>query len=143
MNKTYKILVSTQFLENYAEPGAAPYWKCKGGSDYIVLMTDAFEGTDWDSTGFRASLDFVEESLNEFLPNNEFGHEYVIGVSLMETARMPWSEAAQLKYDGEVKYFEPVFVVDRDLVTGMRTFREATSEEISAYRAQLEEREDV
>ena len=37
-----KLLIATQYCENYGSPND-PYWKMKGGSEYVV------EGLDFDA----------------------------------------------------------------------------------------------
>jgi hypothetical protein len=75
---TAALLVSTQCYENYAftpegdVDGENPYWKAKGGSDYLILNVDA------ESTGLEIQyvLDAVAPQVET---DNALFREYIIG----------------------------------------------------------------
>lgn len=133
MNQNYKIVITTQFLENYGD-AERPYWKCKGGSDYVVLSNEPQPQDDFSEA---LLTDAACAAIEELLPNNDMCHEYVLGTNLASITKPSNSEESQMEFDGAVSFYEDLFVLTRDFSTGERSFRKANADEVAAYRAQL------
>ncbi len=73
-----KVVITTQYMENYGAhdwdgEGSCPqYWKCKGGSTYVVPNLSQEEADSFDK---ESVLPLIEYS-------SEYSKEYVIGVSV-------------------------------------------------------------
>jgi len=100
-----KILITTQYMENYAAHdwdgiGECPQgWKMKGGEDFIISVED------FRLVPFSSSLDMLVDSLREKIEySNNFSKEYIIGYDLVEDDFQTESEKSQLEYDGEIFY---------------------------------------
>jgi hypothetical protein len=100
-----KLLITTQVYENYGDADQ-PYWKPKGGVDYVVKNIDVN----------RAS-DIVNLVSGEIECNNEMFREYLIG----------WEVVAN---DYHPHYFQ-----GDTYSSEMVTLAEMTAEEITAYTA--------
>ena len=95
-----KFHIYTQYLENYGDADK-PFWKNKGGEDYIV-----------DVHGFRFDTEFSEhhgqmivDELSRVIEyKNAFAEEFIIGWVFVEDDFTTQYEDEQLEYDGEVKY---------------------------------------
>ena len=91
-----KLVIGTQYKENYNCTGEGdPYWKYKGGSEYIVSIP----------TGMP-----VEVCLNEVTPlieyKNEMSEEFVLGHSVVGNSYQSSFEKYQLE-EGYAGYSEP------------------------------------
>lgn len=92
--------IYTQYLENYGDADK-PYWKNKGGEDYII-----------DVPGFRYNTEFsdhhgqmiVDELSSKIEYKNDFAEEFIIGWQFVEDDFTTQFEDEQLEYDGEVLY---------------------------------------
>ncbi len=92
-----KLVIGTQYKENYNTTGEGePYWKFKGGSEYIVSIPTGM--TDM-------------ETLDEVTPlveyKNEGSEEFVLGFSIQEDDFQSEFEKSQLEYEGFKGYQEP------------------------------------
>jgi hypothetical protein len=95
-----KFHIYTQYLENYGDADK-PYWKNKGGEDYIIEVP-----------GFRYDTEFsehhgqmiVDEISSKIEYRNDFSEEFIIGWAFVEDDITTQFEDQQLEYDGEVKY---------------------------------------
>ena len=91
-----KLVIGTQYKENYNCTGEGdPYWKYKGGSEYIVSIP----------TGMP-----VEVCLNEVTPlieyKNEMSEEFILGHSEVGNSYQSDFEKYQLE-EGYAGYSEP------------------------------------
>lgn len=82
MSNVGALLISTQYLENYAfdadgnVDGVNPHWKCKGGDDIIVT------GVDLDSTALE--IDYILDAVRERVEwDNDASRSYIIGTQLV------------------------------------------------------------
>ena len=98
-----KLVIATQYMENYGAhdwdgKGECPqYWKCKGGSEYII-----------ENVPFTGAVDYKEiVEMANVERNNEYVREYVIDWVIADDDYVPNSEKLQLEYEGKVIYFEP------------------------------------
>lgn len=89
-----KLLITTQVYENYGSPDE-PYWKPKGGMDYVVKK---FRGGDVAATAAVTGLRSQIEC------NNEFYQEFILGWQIVGDKYLTEFERSQLKYDGEIRY---------------------------------------
>lgn len=95
-----KFLIQTQYMENYGEAND-PYWKMKGGSDYIIEVD-----------GFNFQHEMAEKKgemiVDELLPKieyrNDYSVEYMIGWQFVEDDFQTEFEKSQLEFDGEILY---------------------------------------
>ena len=92
--------IYTQYLENYGDANN-PYWKNKGGEDYIIEVP-----------GFRYNTEFsehhgqmiVDELSSKIEYRNDFAEEFIIGWTFVEDDFTTQFEDEQKEYDGEVAY---------------------------------------
>ncbi len=89
-----KLLISTQYHENYGSADE-PYWKAKGGSDYVVKK---FKGGMADATlAIMALRDQIES-------DNDFVREYIIDFRIVADDYLTEFEKSQLEYEGKITY---------------------------------------
>ncbi len=87
---TYRVVVSTQFIENYGAhawdgKGECPqYWKCKGGSDFIVA-----EGLSEFDMLTRDAMEFVPDGISYF---NDYSRQYIINVAFVPSNHLTYEE---------------------------------------------------
>lgn len=99
-----KILITTQYRENYGTP-EEPYWKFKGGEDYFI------EGVDPLKT---APGLLVEQVRGDIEYANPMSEEYILGWELVSDDYQTEFERSQLEYDGEIRY--PARVLELEAV---------------------------
>ena len=88
-----KLMITTQFWENYGSPHN-PYWKMKGGNDYVVKnVTDDADALD----KMMSVKNIVEHS-------GDYSKEYIIDWALVNDDYVTEFELFQLKYDGVIKW---------------------------------------
>ena len=92
-----KVVIGTQYKENYNTTGEGePYWKFKGGSEYIVSIPKGMS---------------EQETLEEVTPlieyKNEGSEEYVLGHFTAEDNYQSEFEKSQIEYEGYGGYKEP------------------------------------
>jgi len=89
-----KLLITTQVYENYGNADE-PYWKPKGGCEYVVKK---FRGGDEAATaaimGLRPQIEC----------DNEFYREYVLGWQIVGNNYLTEFEKSQLEYEGKIVY---------------------------------------
>jgi hypothetical protein len=92
-----KVVIGTQYKENYNTTGEGePYWKFKGGSEFIVSIP----------TGMSAWDCYIEVApLIEY--KNEGSEEYVLSHFVAEDDYQSDFEKSQLEYEGVGGYKEP------------------------------------
>lgn len=88
-----KLLITTQTYENYGS-AAEPYWKPKGGCDYVVK-------------GFK-DLNKVTETVmalrSQVECDNEGYREYILGWEIVADDYLTEFEQSQLDYEGKITY---------------------------------------
>lgn len=85
-----KIYFYTQDYENYGTPGD-PYWKPKGGSDFILDAPEWLEGmiTDvYDIINYSGDM-FIRDVVGHLVVNDQFKTD---------------CEMLQLEYEGKIEY---------------------------------------
>ena len=89
-----KLLITTQTYENYGTADE-PYWKPKGGSDYVVKK---FRGGDEAATtaimGLRSQIEC----------DNEGYREYILGWEIVSDKYLTEFEQSQLDYEGQIRF---------------------------------------
>ena len=89
-----KLLITTQVYENYGNADE-PYWKPKGGCEYVVKK---FRGGDEAATaaimGLRPQIEC----------DNEFYREYVLGWQIVANNYLTEFEKSQLEYEGKIAF---------------------------------------
>ncbi len=86
-----KLLITTQVYENYGD-AEKPYWKAKGGSDYVVKN---FKG--YTTTAVMVLRDQIEQ-------DNEMFREYINDFHLVDDDYLTEFERSQLEYEGKITY---------------------------------------
>lgn len=76
---TNKIVIDTQYMENYSDDPTTPYWKCKGGSTYTIYG-------NWDTSIEKWSVveDVVAEVRKLIEYSNRASEEYIIGTRVVD-----------------------------------------------------------
>lgn len=88
-----KIIITTQFCENYGSPHN-PYWKMKGGNDYFIKnVADDAEAL----AKMLLAKDMVEH-------DGDYTKEYIIGWELVNDDYVTQFEQHQLEFDGKITY---------------------------------------
>ena len=95
-----KLLIQTQYAENYGSSGE-PYWKFKGGEDYII-----------DVPGFRFNEDMawkkaemiVDELRSKIEYSGSMSEEYIRDWLFVQDDFLTDFEKSQLEYEGEILY---------------------------------------
>jgi hypothetical protein len=89
-----KLLITTQVYENYGTADE-PYWKPKGGSDYVVKK---FKG------GEAAATMAVMVLRSQIECDNEGYREYILGWEIVGDKHLTEFEKSQLDYEGKITY---------------------------------------
>ena len=83
-----KLIINTQYCENYGSPDE-PYWKMKGGSEYVVKGLDFDADYEWAEVYVGKIMDKI---LDQIEISNAMCEEYVLGWSLVEDGHVTPSE---------------------------------------------------
>jgi hypothetical protein len=89
-----KLLITTQVYENYGTADE-PYWKAKGGSDYVVKK---FRG------GEAAATEAVMGLRSQIECDNEGYREHILGWTIVGDKHLTEFEQSQLDYEGSIRY---------------------------------------
>lgn len=88
-----KILITTQYRENYGTPDE-PYWKFKGGEDFFILGVDPLR---------VAPGTLVEQVRGRLEWSDAMSESWIWDWQLVpDDALSPW-EQDQMQYDGEIR----------------------------------------
>jgi hypothetical protein len=87
-----KLLITTQVYENYGSADE-PYWKPKGGSDYVVKKINVNKVTE-TVMGLRSQIEC----------DNEFYREYILGWEVVANDYLTEFEKDQLEYEGQIRF---------------------------------------
>jgi hypothetical protein len=88
-----KLLITTQVYENYGDADK-PYWKAKGGSDYVVK----------NFSDFGRVTEVVMALRDKVETNDEYFRENIIGWEVMANDYLTDFERSQLEYEGSITY---------------------------------------
>jgi hypothetical protein len=87
-----KLLIQTQVYENYGDADK-PYWKAKGGSDYVVKKVNVNKVTE-TVMGLRSQIEC----------DNEYYRETIINFEVVANDYLTEFEQSQLDYEGSIRY---------------------------------------
>ena len=87
-----KLLIQTQVYENYGDADK-PYWKAKGGSDYVVKKINVNKATE-TVMGLRSQIEC----------DNEYYRETIINFEVVANDYLTEFEQSQLDYEGTIRY---------------------------------------
>ena len=103
-----KLLINTQFMENYGAhdwdgEGACPqHWKFKGGTDYFFRMgTDDYDIPKLVE-GLRSKIEWDED----------YSRQYIVGYEVVADDYLTEFERSQLDYEGKITYPATEILVD-------------------------------
>ena len=88
-----KLLIQTQVHENYGTE-SEPYWKPKGGGDYVIKNFSKFNKVTETVMAVRAQIE----------QDNEFYREYIIGWEVVTDDYLTQFERDQLEYEGQIRF---------------------------------------
>ncbi len=88
-----KLLITTQILENYGTEDN-PYWKAKGGEDYVVKNFRDFNRVSHVVMALRSEIEI----------DNPLYQEYIAGWEVVDDDYLTQDERLQLLYDGKVSH---------------------------------------
>ena len=88
-----KLLITTQTYENYGDI-AEPYWKPKGGSDYVVKKFKDVNKVTEVVMCLRSQIEC----------DNEYYKESIIGWEIVADDYLTEFEQSQLDYEGSIRY---------------------------------------
>ena len=88
-----KLLITTQVYENYGNADE-PYWKPKGGSDYVVKKFKDFNRVTETVMALRSQIE----------QDNEFYREYIINYEVVADDYLTDFEKSQWEYEGKITY---------------------------------------
>lgn len=88
-----KLLIQTQVLENYGTEDN-PFWKAKGGEDYIVKNFKAFNKVTEVVMSLRSQIEI----------DNPFCQEYIRSWEVVADDYLTQGERLQLQFDGKITY---------------------------------------
>ena len=88
-----KLLITTQVYENYGD-AEKPYWKPKGGGDYVIKNFKDYNRVTETVTAVRGQVE----------QNNEYFREHVIGWEIVADDYLTDFERSQWEYEGKIIY---------------------------------------
>ena len=88
-----KLLIQTQVYENYGD-AAKPYWKPKGGGDYVIKNFKKFNKVTETVMAVRGQIE----------QDNEFYREHIINFEVVADDYLTEFERSQLEYEGKITY---------------------------------------
>ena len=95
-----KLLISTQYCENSGTP-SDPYWKFKGGSEYVVKGLDFDSDYEWAEARVDQILVKVRDQIEV---SNSMCEEYILGWSIVADDYLTDYERSQLEFDGCIRF---------------------------------------
>lgn len=88
-----KLMISTQVFENYGDADR-PYWKAKGGNDYVVKKF----------RDFNRVTETVMALSSQIEQDNDYFREHVIGWEVVADDYLTDFEKSQLEYEGKITF---------------------------------------
>jgi hypothetical protein len=95
-----KLIISTQYCENYGSPDE-PYWKLKGGSEYVVKGLDFDADYEWAEAKVDQILTKVRDQVEI---SNPMCEEYILGWTIVDDDHLTDFERSQLEFDGKIDF---------------------------------------
>jgi hypothetical protein len=90
-----KIVIETQVMENYGDADK-PYWKAKGGNDYVIENVQRID--------YVSLHNLINRAKPQVECDNEYFREWIIDWSLHEDDYLTSYERDQLEYDGSIQF---------------------------------------
>ena len=88
-----KLLIQTQVYENYGDANK-PYWKAKGGEDYVVK----------NFQDFNRVTEVVLSLRDQIESDTDYFRESIICWNVVEDNYLTEFERSQLEYEGRIIY---------------------------------------
>jgi hypothetical protein len=88
-----KLLIQTQVYENYGTADE-PYWKPKGGADYVVKKFKDFNKVTETVMALRSQIE----------QDNEYYREHIINFEVVANDYLTDFEKSQWEYEGKITY---------------------------------------
>jgi hypothetical protein len=88
-----KLLIQTQVYENYGTADE-PYWKPKGGADYVVKKFKDFNKVTETVMALRSQIE----------QDNEYYREHIINFEVVANDYLTDFEKDQWEYEGKITY---------------------------------------
>ena len=88
-----KLLIQTQVYENYGD-AVQPYWKPKGGVDYVVKKFKDYNKVTETVMALRSQIE----------QDNEYYREHIINFEVVADDYMTDFEKDQWEYEGKITY---------------------------------------
>ena len=88
-----KLLITTQTWENYGTD-MEPYWKPKGGSDYVVKNFRDVNSVTEVMMALRSQVEC----------DNDYYREHIIGWEIVADDYLTEFEKDQLEYEGQIRF---------------------------------------
>jgi len=88
-----KLLITTQVYENYGDADK-PYWKAKGGNDYVVKKFK----------NINKATEAVMILRSQIECDNEMFREQIIGWDIVADDYLTPFEKSQLDYEGQIRF---------------------------------------
>jgi hypothetical protein len=88
-----KLLITTQTYENYGTADE-PYWKPKGGLEYVVKKFKDFGKVTETIMGLRSQIEC----------DNEYYRESILGWEIVADDYLTEFEKDQLEYEGKIRF---------------------------------------
>ena len=88
-----KLLIQTQVYENYGDANE-PYWKPKGGADYVVKKFKDFNAVTETVMALRSQIE----------QDNEYYREHIINFEVVADDYLTDFEKDQWEYEGKITY---------------------------------------
>ena len=90
-----KLLISTQVFENYGDT-IKPYFKPKGGSDYVVK--------NFNHKSYLETTEIVMALRSQVECDNDYYHEYIVDWYIVEDDYLTQFERDQLEFEGKIRF---------------------------------------
>lgn len=103
----WRLVLVTQVRENYAahqhgeDEGVQPYWKCKGGTEYLVAsisLEEAVKGQEY------LEQTYIIPAQAKVRRYDWYYEEWPIDWSLLAPRELTYDEKLQQEYDGRITY---------------------------------------
>ena len=106
-----KLVIFTQYIENYGS-AEEPYWKFKGGSEYVVEGLDFDADYEWATARVDQILNKVRDQVEV---SNDFCEEFILGWSIQPDDYLTDFERIQLEHDGKIEFPTKVLEVSENV----------------------------
>lgn len=101
-----KLVIITQCRENYGSK-QSPYWKMKGGSEYIVDDIEHFLSINDEFFEKKLRSIICDTILPKIEVFNDMYTESYVTHTVEEDDYIPDFETSQMEYEGFIRYYEP------------------------------------